>query len=263
MNSLKSFPNCLTARMTTILVLAIFVLIGPCKAYAMNLEEMNELIGADMLGARVNDLIKTYGIPAAIIDRENGAAKKKRIRWKKIKMNLTDGDWDVIYETRSGTPKSASVKKGWINPKAAMPTGFKTASRVVFFTSGRAGYLEIKQIDKDTRKTTYTIPKDIFKAHLITGVKVRPGKPLRVKEIIKKYGRYDESVVDKKNGQKFLRYWVLVEIDVMPSHIFAVDFEINKKEDSSFAYKISTQKFDFVEKKFQEYYKDWEKFVMD
>jgi hypothetical protein len=232
--------------------------IPPGTGYAMTIEQMKQLRGAYLLDLRADDIFTKCGLPDVVVDHSSSSLTQKDIHWKSIKMNLSAGNWDLLYKNYQGNAATA-MENDWINPDPVKSRCFSDLSQVTLFTQGGAGVLKI---DKEHHTTTYTIPEDIFKTHKVIGYKISLLKPLTVAEITGEYGRSDETVEKDKNN-RIIRYWVLVESSQMPVALYAVDFEINTVDNTCIAYRVATSEFDFVRRKFEEFAEMWEKYGID
>ena len=230
----------------------------PFNGHAMTVEHMKGLRGADMLGLRVDEIFTNCGLPEAIVDKGDTSANKKKIRWGNAKMELSDGNWELIYQNNRNE-KIMRPANGWTNPNPAQSKCFSGLSRVILYTQGGIG---IVKINKQMHKTTYSIPRSLYKSHVVIGLKVYLHTPISVAEIIRKYGvSYD--VVESNKNLKIIRFWVDVEVSLMPTDLYAVDFEITNVNNTSVAYMIATTNFDFVLERHKMLMEQWEKYGID
>jgi hypothetical protein len=240
------------------LLLVASLAVPPGTGYAMTIEQMKQLRGAYLLDLRANEIFTKCGLPDVVVDHSSSSPTKKDIHWNSIKMNLSAGNWDLLYQNYQGAA-ATGLGNDWINPDPVKSPCFSDFSQVTLFTQGGAGVLKI---DKEHHKTTYTIPEDLFKTHKVIGYKISLIKPLSVAEITGEYGRIDETVEKDKNN-RIIRYWVLVESSQMPVALYAVDFEINNIDNICVAYRVSTSEFDFVRRRFEEFTKMWDRYGID
>jgi len=240
------------------LLLVASLAVPPVAGYAMTIEQMKQLRGADLLELRVDEIFTKCGLPDVVVDHSMSSSIKKNMQWDNIKMNLSDGDWDLHYQTSHDTGTKSPVT-GWMNPGPVKSRCFPDHSLMILFTQGGAGILKI---DKKLHKTTYTIPEDLYKTHKVIGYMVSLITPLPFVEITKTYGNNHEIVVEDKNS-RIIRYWVLVESSQMPVSLYAVDFEINNIDNTCVAYRVATSEYDFVRTKFGEFTQVWEKYGID
>jgi len=173
-------------------------------------------------------------------------------------MKLSDGNWDLLYRNSYDNGTRDAVT-GWTNPGPAGSRCFPGLSLVTLFTEGGAGVLVI---DKLKHKTTYTIPDNLFEAHKVIGTSVSLIAPLSLGEITSTYGRAYETLKNSEQS-RIIRYWVLVESSQMPIALYAVEFEINKADNTCRNYRIASSSYDFVSRKFDEFTKAWEKYGID
>jgi len=219
---------------------------------------MMQLPGATLLELRVAEIFTECGFPHVVIDHSEASSSDINTRWNGIKMNLSDGDWELIYRNNQNTETKKPVN-GWINPGPAQSRCFPDFSLMTLLAQGGAGILKI---DKKQHKTTYTIPEDSYMAHKVTGYEVSLITPLSFEEITRAYGRNHERVKAEKDIGVF-RYWVLVESGQMPVALYAVDFEINNIDNTCTAYRVATIEYDFVSRKFEALTEAWEKYGID
>jgi hypothetical protein len=234
------------------------LLVPPGTGYAMTIEQMKQLRGADLLELRVDEIFTKCGLPDVIADHSVSSSLKKDIQWNNIKMNLSDDGWDLLYRNSRDTGTKSPVT-GWTNPGPVKSRCFSDFSLVTLFTQGGAGILNI---DKKQHKTTYTMPESLYKAHKVIGYKASLITPLSFAEITRTYGRNDETVAKDKNN-RIIRYWVLVESSQMPVALYAVDFEINNIDNTCVAYRVVTSEYDFVRSKFEEFTEMWDRYGID
>ena len=240
------------------LLIAVGFFIFPFNGHAMTVEQMKGLKGADMLGLRVDEIFTNCGLPEAIVDKGDNSANKKKILWGNVKMELSDGNWEIIYQNNRNE-KIMRPANGWTNPNPAQSKCFSGLSRVILYTQGGIG---IVKINKQMHKTTYSIPRSLYKSHVVIGLKVYLHTPISVAEIIRKYGvSYD--VVESNKNLKIIRFWVDVEVSLMPTDLYAVDFEITNVNNTSVAYMIATTNFDFVLERHKMLMEQWEKYGID
>jgi len=232
--------------------------VPPVAGYAMTIEQMTQLRGADLLALRVADIFTKCGLPDVVVDHSTTSSVKQNVQWNNIKMNLSDGDWDLIYRNSRDTETKSPVN-GWINPSPAKSQCFLDFSLMTLFTQGGVGILKI---DKKLRKITYTIPENLYKAHKVIGYKVSLITPLSFVDITRTYGRNHETVKTEKDI-RIIRYWVLVESSQMPVDLHAVDFEINNIDNTCVAFRVATGEYDFVRRKFEEFTQVWERYGID
>lgn len=244
-------------RIANLLIVASLA-VPPGTGYAMTIEQMKQLRGADLLELRVDEVFTKCGLPDVVVDNSEKSSVKKNIEWNNIKINLSEGDWDLLYRNSRDTGTNSPVT-GWVNPAPVKSRCFPDFSLVTLFTQGGAGVLKI---DKELHKTTYEIPEDLFKTHKVIGYKVSLTTPLSFAEITATYGRIDESVERDKN-YRTIRYWVLVESSQMPVSLYAVDFEINNIDNTCLAYRVVTSEYDFVRRKFEEFTEMWNRYGID
>jgi len=232
--------------------------VPPGTGYTMTIEQMKQLRGADLLDLRADEIFTKCGLPDVVIDHSTSSSINKNIDWNNITMNLSDGDWDLLYRNSRDTEAKSPVN-GWINPSPAKSKCFSVFSLVTLFTQGGSGILKI---DKKLHKTTYTVPEDLYKTHRMIGYNASLITPLSLVEIIGTYGRNDETVEKDKNS-RIIRYWVLVESSQMPVALYAVDFEINNIDNTCVAYRVVNSEYDFVRRKFEEFTEMWERYGID
>ena len=237
-------------------VVSLCVLTG--SSYAMTIERMKMLRGTDLLELRVADIFSRCGLPDAIIDRGMNTSTSRDIQWKNIKMQLSDGSWDLRYGNGDDS-RPINVEKGWINPSPAESACFSGLSHVTLFSQGRAGILTI---DKKRRKTTYVIPNDLLIGQKVIGYEASLTAPWPFEEWMNTFGRGYETVQENMSSQ-IIRYWVVVESGQMPIAVYAVDLEIDRVRGACVAYRVATSDYDFVRLKFHELTKAWEKYGID
>jgi len=222
----------------------------------MSVKQMEGLKGVRLLDKRLNEVFDTCGLSAAIGDRGKGLATERTATWKGSKMSLTDENWDVVYgRTQGGKP----VPNGWINPKPTDSSCTAGLAGLVLYSEGKVGFLKI---DRQARKTTYTVPDDPYKAHKVIGLMAYLAAEIPATEVTAKYGAEYESVVDE-DGNKVLRYWVVVREGLLPVYLYAVDFHRSNSGRRVYAYAIRSKSFEFVSKKLRKYEEEWEKWAFD
>lgn len=231
---------------------------APSVGYAMTIEQMTQLRGANLLELRVAEVFTECGLPDAVVDHGMTSSTKRNAQWNDIEMNLSDGDWDLIYGNSHNT-ETKSPESGWINPNPEKSECFSDYSLVTLFTQGGAGILEI---DRERHKTTYTMPENLYRAHKVIGYKVSLITPLPFAEVTSTYGRNHEVVKNDESGRT-IRYWVLVESSQMPVTLYAVDFEVNSIDNTYVARRVVTSEYDFVRRKFEEFMEAWNKWGID
>lgn len=221
----------------------------PATTLGMTFSQMQALPGAMLIGKRVDEVFTTYGLPAAILPGGTGWGPPEALEWRGKKLQLERGNWKLVY----GTVISKQQSAGWHNPDAVMPRELTSVVGLELTALGQTG---VVVIDKAAHKTTYKIPTDLFKAHKVVEAHARFAFPIPI-------GRLNTLSEDKcqsvasQAGHSTLRCWVLVEKDVMPIALYAVDFQLTKSRAAASGYTISGDGVDYVQLKFAEYYQRW------
>ena len=232
-------------------------LVAPATTLGMTLNQMRSLPGATVIGMRVDEVLRVYGIPAAILQGGAHWDPTDTVEWQGRKMQLGRGTWNLVYRADSVSQRKSPP--GWRNPKPAMPPILSGVSNLELMALGEVG---VVTIDRTAHKTTYMIPADPFLSHKIIKAQARFTSPRPTRKIENLYEDKCESVTND-DGQHTLRCWVLVEKDVMPVALYAVDFLLTKNNDKVSGYTISGDGVDYVRRKFSEYYQHWLDMIND
>lgn len=223
----------------------------------MTIEQVLQLPGANMLQLRVADVLTQCGLPAAIDDHAGASADKKSLRWAQTEMRLSDGDWDLSYHNASSQRISENVP-GWVNPNISTTDCFPGVSDVRLFTKAGVGVLKI---DRRLHTTTYSPAATPYQGHKVKGYRAVFALPMAATKITSRYGGQYETLAAENNG-RLIRYWVLVESGQMPIALYAVDFKFDMNDVCEF-YQVSGSDYGFVEKKFVEFNRVWERYGID
>jgi len=220
---------------------------------------MKSLKGATQLGITVDQLFRSCGLPAAIVDRGPADAAKQHINWHGLGMRLSAMDWDAVYGIPQRKLENAG---GWVNGRKSDNRCTSGLSQLVFYAKGHAGVVTVtKKTQGFGYVTSYRVPPNLYKAHKVIGVKATLTSSLPVATLVGRYGQPDE--VSKQPGTKErFRYWILTLRDHRPELLYAVDFEIDDGTCKSFA--ISTTGSDFVQQRLDSLLMKWERdYVLD
>lgn len=231
--------------------------VAPTPTLGMTLNQMRSLPGATAIGSRVDEVLKVYGLPAAILDSDVHRNRAVAVEWQGTKMQLGPGTWDLVYGTSRAPQKE--LTPGWRNPKPAMPAILSGVSSLELVAMGNVG---VVTIDRAAHKTRYAVPADQLVAHKIIKVHAQFTAPPPTRKIKAMYGDQCESVTNGPE-RRALRCWVLVEKDVMPIALYAVDFQIAKSGGRILGYTISGDDVNYVQQKFSGFYQRWLDMVND
>jgi hypothetical protein len=240
-----------------------WICLMPHNAQAMRFDQMKMLAGTALLDARVDAVLRDCGLPAVIADTANGKAPRQTIRWADVDMKLSSMDWDLLY-TRP--QKAANHGNGWSNPDTGsvkcLPSDL---SGLVLHAKGNAGILTVtKRADNNGYITTYHVPDDGYAAHQVVGLSGNWKRRVSASRIVERYGKPDETQ-EGKNGTNHYLYWVIARNNkAMPVSVHAVEFEVKGVEKSCTRYTVHTVGVEFVQEKFDELQRQWEKdYVLD
>ena len=227
-----NLSECLTAS-----VCAIGLACFPVSASAaMKLEQMKLLNGAAQLDLTVETLIASCGLPAAILDHDPAAGAKQSIHWRGVGMRLSAQDWDAVY---GSVPRKLDKSEGWVNPGQPANRCNSGLTQLQFAAKGHAGVLTVTKRPNDIGYiTTYTEPKNLYRAHKVIGAKASLANDLPVAKLISRYGQPDE-LIKQPGSRESYRYWVLTLRENRPDTLYAVDFKIENGATKTYA--ISTR----------------------
>ncbi len=220
----------------------------------MTLAEMKSLPGGAMIGMRVDAVLKTYGLPAAILASGDQRNRAVPAVWQGTEMRLSRGGWDLIY--RASAMTLARPKQGWLNPRPAMPETLSGISGLTVVANGGVGFV---RIDRAMHKTTYTVPNDQFLAHKVISAQGRFNVPVPIRNIVNQTENKCVAIA----GVNKIRCWVLVEENEMPLAVYAVDLGLSKTGSEATGYTISGDEVDFVHHKYAEHYQHWMDLISD
>ena len=226
---------------------------------AMTLDQMKSLKGTAQLEMPVDKLFRRCGLPAAISDHGSAAAAKQSLGWDGTVMRLSAMDWSVAYRT----PQAPKAKaEDWINTGELNTRCLDGLAQWVLHAKGNVGTLTV------TRKaqgygyaTSYRVPRNLYKAHKVVGIRATLGKGHPVATLVARYGQPDE-VVKQAGAKERFRYWVLTRRNHRPELLYAVDFEIDAGESAS--YSVSSSDVEFVQQRLEMLLRQWERdYVLD
>ncbi len=233
----------------------------PEAVEAMSLAQMQALTGAGLLGLRVDKVFHHCGLPTSIADA--GASREKRaVRWGKVPMRLSAGDWDLTYAPRQ---HAAPGMDGWINHRPGGSACLAGLGALVLQANGNSGILSVtKRADNDGYVTTYRVPDNLYAAHQVSAVTGRWKTGVPVSRLLKRYGNPDEVLKDG-TGMPLHRYWIVEKNNKqMPISLHAVDFEIGDGGKTCVRYIVRTSGVGFVQQKLDALMRQWEKgYVLD
>ncbi|MEN6318677.1 MAG: hypothetical protein ABFD82_07975 [Syntrophaceae bacterium] len=200
----------------------LLVFLSCAASYSMTYEQMLNLGGADMLGERVDVLLKNYGLPTSMVDHGiTTAMPQKKIEWDYHVLMLTEGDWNLIYSAKGDTRADASSR---INNKRIFPGQFAALKVIVFYSEGNK---MLFSFDSKQNKFIEKKPKTQFEAHMIYRISAFFDLSITIEEIKRLYGMYDEKVRDD-SMREVLRYSVIEwGKNDYPSVAYRVDFPTN------------------------------------
>jgi hypothetical protein len=235
----------------------------PHPAQAMGFGQMETLAGTALLDARADAVLNDCGLPAAIADTADRKAPRQTIRWADTDMKLSSMNWDLLYTRQQ---KASNHGNGWINPGSGsvkcLPSDL---SGLVLHAKGDAGILTVrKRADNNGYITTYHVPDDRFAAHQVVGLTGNWKQGMAASKIVERYGEPDE-IQKRTNGTSRYLYWVVARNNkAMPVSVHAVEFEVKGAEKSCTRYTVHTVGVEFVQEKFDELQRQWEKdYVLD
>ncbi|MDA8365300.1 MAG: hypothetical protein M0Z84_16160 [Gammaproteobacteria bacterium] len=238
-----------SAKLHAAALIGTALLIAPAAAGAMSLRQMRALPGGSLIEQRVLQVLDTYGPPAAIVDGVSLREEARPVAWRSLRMRLDAGAWRVIYQDRSGT-----VPAGWRNPHPRLPGGLSELTRLEFVAQGNVG---VVTINAAAHKTTYSVPRDLLRAHEVIAVRGRFGKPVTPRLVVDRYGHGCGFVIGE-SGQLVMRYWVLTvnhaTEDPMPVSLYAVEFALSRDRTRVTGYAIYGVQVPFVRRRFNTFY---------
>lgn len=226
---------------------------------AMTLGQMRLLAGAAQLELTLDQLFRSCGLPAAIVDHGPADGAKQRTNWQGVDMRLSAMDWDAVYGIRQRKPGKT---EGWVNRGKVDERCISGLSELLFHAKGRVGVLTVtKKARGFGYITAYREPKSLYTAHKVVGLKVMLTRSLPVSTLVGRYGQPDE--ISKWPGARDnYRYWVVTRRDHRPESLYAVDFEID--DGTAKTYAISTSGVDFVQQRLDSLLNQWERdYVLD
>lgn len=228
-------------------------------AAAMKLEQMKSLKGAAQLEITVDTLLRSCGLPAAIVDHGPAEGAKQHVKWQGVAMRLSALDWDAVYGTLQPKPGKT---EGWANGGEFDSRCTSGLSQVLLHAKGHVGVLSVtKKAQGFGYITTYREPKNLYQAHKVIAVKATLTSGLPVSTLVGRYGQPDE-VLKRPGSKDNFRYWVLTLRDNRPELLYAVDFEIDNGSCKTYA--ISSSGVDFVQQRLDVLLKQWERdYVLD
>lgn len=250
-------------RLALIAAMALWAVLLPAHdAEAMDAAQMKALTGTGLLGLRADAVFRRCGLPSAVVDAGNGAQQKRALRWGKVSMRLSAGDWDLRYGHRRQQVPAAA---GWTNPAAGGDACRSRLTELVLHAKGNSGILSVKKrADNQGYITTYRVPDNLYAAHQVVGITGlwKTGPPVTALE--KRYGKPDE-VLKNSGGAPVHRYWVVEKNNKqMPISLHAVDFEFGDDGKTCARYIVRTSDVDFVQQKLDALMRQWERdYVLD
>ena len=226
---------------------------------AMTLSHMKALKGTAQLEITVDKLFGRCGLPAAVVDHGRVTGEKQSVDWHGTAMHLSAMDWDAVYGMRQ--PK-VGKPEAWINVGKLDSRCINGLSQLVLKAKGNVGVLRVtKKAQGFGYDTSYWVPKNLYKAHKVLGIRATLTQSLAVATLVGRYGQPDEILKQSAPGEKF-RYWVLTRRDHRPELLYAVDFEIDSG--GSRTYAISSSGVDFVQQRLEKLLQQWERdYVLD
>lgn len=240
-----------------------WMLLCPHSAMAMTIKQMRVLAGTGLLDLRVGTALHDCGLPSAILDSKAVSPGAHEIHWQDVKMQLSPGDWKMIYRRWQDVALHGS---GWINQESGSVACLGNLSELIVHAKDNVGYLSVKK-KADNQfgyRTTYRIPRDPYTAHQVIGITGRWEKGMPIAKIRKQYGKPDE-ILDKGDGIKYYRYWIVVKNkEWMPIYLYAVDFEVTDTKKTCTTYAIQSNGAGFVQDKLDAMERQWEReYVLD
>ncbi len=246
------------ARIVTAMAPAIWCLSDAAPA-AMTPDQMTALKGAAQLETTVDELFRNCGLPAAVVDHGQTDSAKQAIYWQGVEMRLSSMDWDAAYRER---PREHVETGGWVNTGKIDSRCTSGLSGLLFHSKGDVGVLTLtKKAQGFGYITTYSVSKDLFKAHKVIGVKATLARSRPAAALAGRYGQPDE-VLSQAGIKTRFRYWVLTLRENRPETLHAVDFEIDNGTYRN--YEISSSSNDFVRQRLEALLRKWERdYVLD
>lgn len=241
-------------------ILAFIIFCLPVNANAsMTLNQMKLLKGAAQLDITVDQLFRSCGLPAIIVDYVSVDVVRQSLDWRGVNMHLSAMDWDVVYGV--GQSKQNNTK-GWSNSRKSKSRCISETSQLLFHTKGHVGVLTVtKKAQGLGYITTYREPTSLYKAHKVISAKVTLKRSIPALTLVNRYGQQDD-VVKQSRTQVVFRYWVVTLRDNRPESLYAVDFEV--KDGICNSYVISTSAVDFVQQRLDALLINWERdYVLD
>ena len=237
------------------------IFLAPPEAQAMTLEEMKRLPGANLLDLRVDALFQQCGLPSGIADSAGTAQSRQTISWEDATMQLSAQPWEIQYARLRDT---STDKISWHNPKTASDACMAGLASLLLNAKGEVGILSVKKrADNNGYLTSYTIPKNLYTAHQVTGYTAVWNQGQSVGGLQKTYGAPDEKL-PQAGGKTIHRYWVVDQDNRMPIAVFAVDFVIKDAERRCVQFSVYSRGSNFVQEKFDALLREWEKiYVLD
>jgi len=243
------------------LIAAAGAYLHPEAVEAMSIAQMRTLTGNGLLGLRVDKVFHHCGLPASIADAD-ASREKHALRWDRVPMHLSAGDWDLTYVPRQ---HAAPGKDGWINPHPGHSACLAGLATLVLHANGNSGILSVrKRADNHGYVTTYHVPDDRYDAHQVSAVTGRWKTGVPVSRLLKRFGKPDETLKNSA-GVPLHRYWIVEKNNrQMPISLHAVDFEIGHGGKTSSRYIVRTRGVGFVQQKMDALMRQWEKgYVLD
>jgi len=215
----------------------LLVFLSCVAAYSMTYEQLLNLNGADMLGERVDVLLKNHGLPTSMVDHGiTSAMPQKKIKWDDHVLMLTEGDWNLIYFAKGDTRADASSR---INPQQIFPGQFAGLKVIIFYSEGNK---MLFPFESKQNKFIGKKPKTQFEDHMIFRISAFFDLSITIEEIKRLYGLYDEKVRDD-SMREVLRYSVIQwSGNDYPSVVYRVDFPTNGYSVGGYSISYDTKK---------------------
>ncbi|MBI5040643.1 MAG: hypothetical protein HZB57_05430, partial [Gammaproteobacteria bacterium] len=220
------------------------------------------LAGAALLDVRVDAVLNECGLPSVIADTADVSLHRQVVRWEGAEMELSPMQWEIVYSRQRDT---ADHSNGWVNPGAGNVTCLSSdVSSLALHAKGDAGILSVKKrADNKGYLTSYQVPDSLYAAHQVIGLTGNWNQGTPVSRIQARYGNPDE-ILDKEDGIKLYRYWVVVKQKQMPISAQAVDFEVKGTQKICSKFTIQTKGYEFVQERLDALQRQWEKdYVLD
>jgi len=210
---------------------------------AMDLEQMRNIPGVQMLESRTNEVIQAYGQAVKILPAKGGSRKEKT--------ELPSGDWLLLY-----TPKP-----GKHNNKQQAENLFKIEdfSSLVLHAKGGTGLVVVR---RKPQKTTYSVPEDPYLAHQVISITAELRQPIEMNELTDYFGEKFEEIQAEDN-KRWIRYWIMHREGIMPLRLYAVDFAIDASTKKVTSIVANGPQVEFVSEALVSSYKIWERNMND